>query len=185
MPKRKPYPRPAKPKESGAHLKTIEGIIQVTARGVGYMPYEGHDDIEMPKEELGTALHGDHVAVKLTGLFPRPRGKVTKVVKRKREEFVGTLAQDAAGGFVVVPDDRRFYAPIRIPNGEALRLDVKVLVRLTAWEPGKAPQGIVVSILGEKGAHRVEMNSIVMEHGFRTDFTEDVEREAQQIEQAH
>ncbi len=166
--------------------KLVEGIIQITARGVGYLPFEGHDDIEIAPEGLATALNGDRVAVELTALRPRPSGKVARVLERMREEFVGTLVQDEAGAWIVKPDDRRFYAPIHVHVAEdERRAGQKVFVRLLNWLPGKLPEGKILSVLGEKGAHRVEMNAIVLEHGFRTDYPEDVRKEAQNIEKNH
>ncbi|HEY4510975.1 MAG TPA: ribonuclease R [Candidatus Paceibacterota bacterium] len=178
---------PARPVSHGVRLKSTEGIIQLTARGMGYVPYEGHEDIEIEKENLGTALNGDRVSIVLTGLKPRPRGKVSEVLERKREEFVGTLGKTSDGGWILVPDDRRFYTPIRIIQSDTsvLKPNIKALVRLAKWAEGGQPEGVVISALGEKGTHRVEMNSIVLEHGFRTDYPAEVNREAQVIEKEH
>src|SRR5258708_7303261 len=105
-----------------ASNKKTTGIIQITRRGTGYLPWENHEDIEISTENLGGALNGDEVEVEITGMkLPvgrkalnaalRPHGKVIKVITSAREEFVATL-KEKAGILVAVPDDVRFYRPI-------------------------------------------------------------------------
>src|SRR3954469_14593749 len=88
------------PRAQKQEKKTVSGIIQVTRKGVAYMPMspdgpkgKQDDDIEIAPENLGGALNGDEVAVELIGLHPRPKGKVKKVESRARTEFVGTLKE--------------------------------------------------------------------------------------------
>jgi ribonuclease R len=117
----------------------------------------------------------------LTGLFPRPKGKVVQVVERSKEEFVCTL--EAKGGkLVAVPADLRFYRPIQLADASKYAGGEKVLVRLISFDGTDDPTGTIVEHLGKAGEHRVEMNAIVMEHGFSTSFPSEVEREAQAIE---
>src|SRR3989344_1275412 len=84
-----------------APVKYVKGIIQLTRKATGYLPWSIDEknprrdadaaDIEIRTENLGGALNGDEVEVKLTGLFPRQRGTVTKVLSRAKTEFVGTI----------------------------------------------------------------------------------------------
>ena len=58
----------------------------------------------------------------------------------------------------------------------------KVLAKIIKWDnPMKVPEGEVVKILGQKGDHNVEMESIVLEKGFDTEFPPEVEKEAEII----
>src|SRR3989344_1159503 len=110
--------------QKGAHkkeapAKLVKGIIQLTRRATGYLAWPDEpekEDIEIRTENLGGALNGDEVEVKLTGLYPRPRGAVVNVLSRAKTEFVGTLrqAQGKPGELVVVPADVKFYRPIRL-----------------------------------------------------------------------
>jgi ribonuclease R len=170
------------PRSAAGAKKPVEGIIQVTRRGVGYMPWPGQpdkEDIELETRNLGGALNGDTVAVELSGLFPRPKGKVVRIVERAKTEFVCTIADGRAK-----PDDARFYGKAieigktDIPSGQ------KVLVRLTKFD-GTAAHGEVVERIGQAGQHRTEMNAIVLEHGFSTSFPPEAEREAQELERRH
>lgn len=165
-------------RHSGASKKSISGIVQVTRKGTAYMPWESDkEDVEIFPEKLGGALNGDQVEVELLSLHPRPRGRVTKIVSRAKTEFVATVK---AG--LVIPDDARFNTPLSV--GATPPEGTKLLVELISYD-GKAAKGKIIETIGKAGEHRVEMNAIVMEHGFRTSFPPEVEKEAAELEKNH
>jgi ribonuclease R len=167
--------------------RLISGVVQVTRKGVGYVSWPEDaekEDIEVQTSDLSGALNGDTVEVELTGFFPRPKGKVKKVVARAKEEFVCTLRKDS-GRLVAVPDDVRFYRPIALANESNYAEGEKVLVRLMSFDGKTDPKGTIASHLGRAGEHRVEMNAIVLEHGFATQFPEAVEAEARELAARH
>ncbi len=165
--------------------KPVEGIIQITRKGVGYLPFEKNkEDIELETKNLLGALDGDTVLVELISLLPRPKGRVTKVVARAKEEFVATLAHKE-GVVVGVADNKKFYRPIQFTKEPQYEEGEKVLVRLLHFDGTKNPKGEIIEHLGRAGEHRVEMNAIVLEHGFRTEFPREVEREAKEAETNH
>ena len=71
-----------------------EGIIDVTSRGQGYVIVEGmQEDVFIKQGNLNRALNGDKVEVYI---FKRRKGgklegEITRVIERKRTEFVGTI----------------------------------------------------------------------------------------------
>ncbi len=167
-------------RHSGASKKSISGIVEVTRKGTGYMAWPDDaekEDIEIFPEKLNGALNGDQVEVELLSIHPRPRGRVTKVVERAKTEFVATIR----GGFAV-PADARFSQPITLNTTP--EEGSKVLVKLISFD-GKVAKGEVLEVIGKAGEHRVEMNAIVMEHGFKTSFSPEVEKEAEDLERRH
>ena len=168
MPKNKPK----------TEKKLLSGIVEVTRKGTGYLPWtDDKEDIEIFPEKLSGALNGDQVEVEILSLFPRPRGRVAKVVSRAKTEFVCTVK-----GGLVIPDDQRFNIPINV--GAAQAEGTKLLVELISYD-GKVAKGKVLETIGKAGEHRTEMNAIVLEHGFRTSFSAEVEKEATELEKNH
>jgi ribonuclease R len=165
--------------------KRIVGIMQITRRGVGYVSWDtDKEDIEIRTEDLSGALNGDTVEVELDSLYPRPKGKVVSIASRAKEVFVATL-QKKAGVLLAIPDDKKFYRPITLSTIPPYDEGEKVLVHLISFTGIEDPVGTVIEHLGRAGEHRVEMNAIVLAHGFRTEFPEDVAREARDMEQNH
>lgn len=165
------------------------GKISITSKGVGYVSQAGApedaDDIEIAPQDVNTALHGDDVEF---SLLPKQKGKrqsgeITKIIRRAKMRFVGTLTQ-TDGTLFLEPDDRRMYVDILIANPPAsAREGMKALVELLPWSnPKKPPQGTIIEIIGKKGDHDTEMHSIVLEKGFDTRFPPLVEREAEHID---
>lgn len=174
--------------------KTVPGIIQITRKAVGYVPWppsaeatkgtKEREDIEVAKDHLGGALDGDQVEIAISGLFPRPTGKVVAVVERAKTEFVATLTKNN-GAWVGTPASQKFYRPIRLSGDVQAEEGSKVLVKLISFTGKEDPLGEVIEVIGTAGEHRVEMNAIVLEHGFRVAFSADVASEAKQIEHDH
>lgn len=138
------------------------------------------EDIEIALGDLHGALNGDTVQVAVHTLFPRPKGKVMQIVSRAKKEFVCTVRQGVA-----VPADTKFYRPIRLQGAQKAAEGSKVLVRLISFTGKDDPRGEIIETIGIAGEHRVEMNAIVLEHGFSTTFPEPVLQEAKEIEENH
>ena len=176
-------------KNTGKYKKTrrnVQGIISISRRGTGYVRSSHYDeDIEIRRESLNTALNGDLVDIVIVKKNDRGRlqGEVTSIIERSRNEFVGVIEHERGSCFVV-PDDKRMYADILIPEEKAQQLETgtKVRVKLALWnDPKKAPEGEILEVLGPKGDNNVEMSAIVFEHGFQISFPQEVEKEAEAL----
>ncbi len=175
-------------KEGGALI----GTISVNTKGVGFFDIETEgksrsqvraDSIEIQPEHLGRAFHGDIVEISFLGqkIKNREQGKVEKIVKRFRDEFVGTVEiQD--GKTFVMPDDKRMYVDIFLSPDVPVTTGQKVLVKIADWE---TLEGKVLKVIGEKGENNAEMESIVLEKGFRIEFPHAVELEAEKIKKEY
>lgn len=187
-----PPKRDSRPGTPEAQKKHVRGIVQVTRKGVGYLPWPNEpekEDIEIDTKGLAGALNGDEVEVEVVG-FAQPRGfkgkpapktkrfagRVINIVERAKTEFVATII-----GGKAIAADQKFYAPIQVAGGDE---GSKVLVRLTSFD-GTTAMGEIVETLGRAGEHRVEMNAIVVEKGFKTEFPPEAELEAENYEKNH
>ena len=169
-------------------MKNIRGIISTTGKGVGYINDEKNpfpEDIEIQTGFLNTALNGDEVEVILHPHTKgtRQSGEVVKIIKRAKDTFVGVLECSKNLCFLVA-DDRKMYVDIFVQKGNnEIKTGVKAQVKIIKWDKSqKNPQGEILKILGEKGEHNVEMESIVLEKGFDIKFPAEVEKDAEKIE---
>lgn len=166
-------------------ISSIEGAITVSKRGIGYVSNEAfEEDIEILNNYINTALNKDIVEIilhpKVEG--ERLHGEVVKIVKRAKMKFVGTIEKQD-GLFFLAPDDQRMYMDIFLSPNKEIKEGMKVLAEITHWnDPKKNPEGRALQVLGKKGEHNTEMQSIVLEHGFETSFPADVEKTAKEIE---
>ena len=63
-----------------------------------------------------------------------------------------------------------WHAQVQPGDPDAAAVNPKVVVHLESFGGTKEPVGTIVEHLGKAGEHRVEMNAIVLEHGFRMQF---------------
>ncbi len=165
-----------KPCKDGSD-KIVQGTLDLTRSGRGFLIVEGQeDDILIEPENIRNALDGDIVRVKLCpGSNGRTKGKVTEVVHRKRNEFIGRFQKNDGFGFVVCNNDRNI-PDIYIPrehfnNAEDGNL---VVVRMTRWEKqDKRPVGVIVTALSDDDAADAEMKNILLENGFPLEFSDE------------
>jgi ribonuclease R/exosome complex exonuclease DIS3/RRP44 len=163
------------------------GTVDITGRGNAYIVIEGmDDDVFVPFNKLKKAFHKDTVEVYI---FPRRNGKklegeITKVVERKKMEFVGIVDMQKTFAFVR-PSDFRMYTDIFVSQdkiGKATDGD-KVIVEITEWPDGRdSPFGRVTEVLGKPGEHDTEIHSILAEYGLPYSFPLEVERYADQLD---
>lgn len=166
------------------HMKkdTFIGPISINTKGVGFFDIEPEnknkkDSLEIQPQFVNKAFHGDVVEIKVTGekIKNREQAQVIKVIKRAKEEFVGVVEKQDEKTFVV-PDDKRLYVDIFLSPTEKVVEGSKVLVKIVDWD---TLQGKILKVIGKKGENNTEMESIVLEKGFRIEFPHDVEVEAE------
>jgi ribonuclease R/exosome complex exonuclease DIS3/RRP44 len=162
-------------------------VIDMTTKGYAYaMVDELEDDVFISPRDLNTAFNGDEVEIYI---YNRKRnkkseGEVTKILKRKRTEFVGVLDMQKDFGFVVIGDPK-MYTDIFVQKnkmGEAKDGD-KVVVELEEWpEKADSPFGKIIQVLGTPGEHHTEIHSILAQYGLPHEFPKEIEEFANQID---
>ena len=163
------------------------GTMDLTGKGEGYVLVDDlDDDIYIKHKNLNKALHGDVVEVYV---FKRRKGgrlegEVSKILQRKRTEFVGTIQVSEKFAFVET-SGYNMYTDIFIPKskiGKAGNGD-KVLVKIEGWEThSESPVGSVVKVLGKPGEHHTEIHAILAQYGLPYEFPSEVEDYANSID---
>lgn len=166
--------------------KTLRGVIKVTAKPMGFVVLPDSDrsqDIVVFEEALNCALDKDEVEVEVIGQDrDRKKGRVINIIKRNKIDFVGTF-EKFGNSVVFVPDDFKFYKKIELQNlSQNANPGEKALVKMLPWKnPNLNPKGEILKVIGKKGEHETEMQSIILDKGIVYDFPEDVEKEAQKV----
>ncbi len=165
--------------------KFLTGKLDVAASGVGYVMVEGQDkDIFIRRKDINTAMNGDIVSIEVTKFNKnKPEGIILDVVERNQTEFLGKFQQSENFAFVV-PFSHSVKFDIYIPealyngakNGDTVRARVK-----TWKDQGKNPIGKITEILENVNSNEIEMQSILLENGFRLNFPYGYENELEKL----
>ncbi len=183
MKKKKPETRPQ---------TRIKGVLKTTSKGTGFLETDlFEEDVEIPAQFLNTALNNDEVEIALLPKIAgrRQAGEVIQIIKRNKIRFVGLIEKNKGSAFLV-PDDRKMYTNILIPFSDNLFKKLtsghKALVTMTRWDdPKKTPEGKVVKVLGKKGDHEVEIQSILLEQSIDSTFPQHIKKEAEEIKKGY
>jgi ribonuclease R len=163
---------------------TIEGTIQITRFGRGFLIVDGNpNDIPIPKGETGTALWGDRVEVVMASHARKPKGRVVSIVKRARKQYVGIMEMGRRTNFAI-PTDQKIHIDFFIPeeNLNGAEQGQKVVIEIESWDDaGDSPIGRIVEVLGQPGDNNVEMHAILVEFGLPYAFDDEVLSDADKI----
>ncbi|MGV3632132.1 MAG: ribonuclease R [Bacteroidota bacterium] len=165
------------------NMDYIEGEIQLTARGAGFLLNED-GDIYIAPNHTNQAMNGDRVRVAITRKgTSRTEGKVVEIIERDRTQFVGTIDLHPKFAFFI-PDNQRsgvdIYIPIEKLNGA--RNKDRVLAKITVWpKSAESPYGEVIEVLNSKTPNDNEMLSILCNQGLEIKFPQEVIAAAENV----
>jgi len=164
---------------AGARGAEREGLLSVHPRGFGFVaslaPGAVGDDVFVPPEALGGAMHGDRVLVRVRARSARgAEGAVVQVIERGVKRVAGTLRRKGKSAWLE-PDDTRVRGPIvlprpadsRGPEGNSGSDGDAVVVAITRWPESydETPEGRIETVLGRPGELSVEVAKILVLEG--------------------
>lgn len=166
-------------------MNLLRGKLQAHAKGFGFLIPDDrdHPDVYIHANDMGTAMNGDIVLVRINSKSPsggRMEGEVVRVVTRGNTQIVGLFQSHEEYAFVI-PDDKRVVRDIFIPKGSfgGAMDGHKVVVKIVSYPEGRAAaQGEVIEILGHKNDPGVDILSIIRKHGLPESFPDEVMDEA-------
>ena len=169
----------------GAGIPEIIGDLHVNTQGYGFVRPEKGESVFVSQKNMGQALNGDRVKVKLyaTSTGKSPEGRIIEVLQRAQEVLVGTFHWGKKYGYMI-PDDVKIQRDLVIAPGDELEaLDgQKVVCRIEHWEhEGLNPGGKVVEVLGWPNDPGVDILSIIHRHQLPLAFPETVQQQAEAI----
>ncbi len=190
-------------------VNLMVGTLKCSPRGYGFvipLRDEGND-VHVGEEEMGEAMHGDTVVVRLPkataarisghgrgrgrgrrwgrGRRRSESGQIVNVLEHVNETIIGTLKKTKRLGYVA-PGNPCLFRDIYVADDDTAGAKVghKVIVKVTQW-PSRhlAPEGMVVEVLGEDGDPAVDVLSIIYQFQLPHRFKPDVVDEANLISQ--
>lgn len=153
-----------------------------------YIVVEGEDkDIYVKSRDLASAVHGDIVELSIfsSRKGASPEGKVTKIVERSRNRFVGRIEVSPNYSFIV-PDFKKIYQDFFVyqENINNAETNDKVVFEVTKWASGdRNPEAKVIEILGKTGENEAEIHSIMAEFDLPFRFDPNVLKESEDIKE--
>jgi ribonuclease R len=182
MARRKPEnSRSSRP--SRAPSRTFEGLLNMNPRGFGFVGGgAGQDDVYVPPDAIGGALHGDRVLVGVMAQSERGlEGRIEKVVKRRSPRVAGVLRKRGKSAWLE-PDDSRLRGPIVVSDPDKQGKDgdaaVVTITRFPDFQD-ENPEGELVSVLGPPGEPNVEIAKILVREDVRESHSDGALREAE------
>ncbi len=170
----------------------ITGVFRRNQDGNGYVRPStatreaGRDlDIFIHQSKAGDAATGDLVFVRVKKEYQhrgKPEGIILDIIERETNRFVGVYSESDGQGFVEV-DGGVFTHPIAVgdPGAKNARPKDKVVFEMMRFpSPVHPGEGVIIEVLGPRGAPGVDTLSIIHEFRLPGEFDEAVLEEARE-----
>jgi len=149
------------------------GTLQQHPRGFGFVLIsEKHDrapdlhrDVYVAASQLGEAMHGDQVLVRLldSSTTSRPEGSIIHVMERGPDTIAGFFKREKRGAFVY-PEDIRYPFIIQVDPDYNATIDngTVVIVRIhPSKQAGRTIHGTIIEVLGSADNIDVQMRLVI------------------------
>lgn len=159
------------------------GTMLANKKGFGFVDIEGEEDVYINAANMNNAIHGDKVVVEITSKKGYDlEGRIVKIVERKLKNMVGEYYEENHKGHIRLDDPK---VKIDIEIDKELSLGAveghKVLVKTLNKLKNNTYKGQVLKILGHKNDPGVDILSIVNKYGINDVFSEEIEKELENI----
>ncbi|MFT4004958.1 MAG: ribonuclease R, partial [Lacrimispora sp.] len=168
-------------------IGSVAGIFSGHPKGFGFVAVEEQEqDIFIPEEKTGGALHGDTVLISVEskpGNGKRAEGSVIRVLEHANEQVIGFYQKNKNFGFVI-PDNQKISKDIFIPQGKDMGAVTghKVVVKVTDFGgPEHKPEGVVTEIIGHVNDPGTDILSIVRAYGLPEEFPDSVMKQVEKV----
>ncbi|MDB4935895.1 MAG: 3-to-5 exoribonuclease RNase [Labilithrix sp.] len=156
-----------------------EGFLKVNPRGFGFVssPTASGDDVYISPENLGGAMHGDHVVIDIVARGSRgPEGTIVEIKARGSQRVSGILRRRGKSAWVEL-DDPRMKGPVVLTSeidktsaegeGNSGKDGQVVVVQITRFPEtnDENPEGKLLAVLGAPGELSVETRKVILIHG--------------------
>ncbi len=168
----------------GKQADLVTGPLRMVRNGAGNVTdRESGRTIWIESEDLGVALPGDIVTIRLYRSGGESKGKVIKIVERSPRDIVGTLF--STGRFLyVVPLNPVYRKDFYVPAANGAKPGDRVVVRFTGWENRYvAPEGEIVDVIGPADQPSLDTLVVMKQYDLPEAFPAEVIEEAEKVAQ--
>ncbi|MDY5020908.1 MAG: ribonuclease R [Blautia sp.] len=164
-----------------------EGTFIGNHKGFGFVELEEEeDDIFIPADATGTAMHQDKVQVLLKKREQRGKrkeGSVIRILERANQEIVGTFQRERDYGFIIC-DNQKFSKDVYVSpkNSKGVRDGDKVVAEILDYGDDRhKPEGRIKENLGSMNAPGTDILAIVKSYNIPSEFPVKVMNQAARV----
>ncbi len=162
------------------------GILDIHARGFGFVNTSDGRKIFIHGDNLGNACHGDTVSIRILRKKKgdNPEGFVRRVVSRNRSEFVCIFRQ-VKGYSLGIPETAQLRKDVVITefNGFKPEDGSMISVEITDWkDDSRRPEGRITRLIGSRNTKEFDAVLVANQYGIPDRFPDDVLKQTEGIE---
>ena len=165
-----------------------EGVIHVNPKGFGFVTPDDQEtypeDVFIPKHQKGGAVDGDRVEVAVSPhqkANKGPEGVVTSILKRAKEQLVGTVWSISQKGnltLYIQSLGKAKTALVHKPPQQKYQIGDRLRLNVEDWGDEKDPAlCTILEKLGTIDEAKTDIPAAILDFGIRKDFPKEVHRQ--------
>lgn len=167
-------------------IDEITGILDIHARGFGFVNTSDGRKIFIHGDDLGNACHGDTVSVRILRKQKgdNPEGFIRRVVNRGRSEFV-CIFREVKGYSLGIPETAQLRKDVVISdfNGFEPEDGSMISVEITDWkDSSRRPEGRITRLIGSRNTKEFDAVLVANQFGIPDRFPAEVLEQTDEIE---
>jgi ribonuclease R len=166
-----------------AMTSKITGRFRANPKGFGFiipLQSNANGDLFVPASNTAGAMTGDIVEASAVRQGMRDgkiryTGRVTNILERANDRFVGTLMKGEAGWYVQ-PDGNGFTEQITVDDvtAKGAKAKDKVVVEILSYPSERhLARGVILKVLGRAGQYEAEIASVIEQFRLPGEFEQD------------
>ena len=174
----------------------MTGELHMARNGAGFLVDPRTNEATwIEREDLGTALVGDTVTIKVKPPRPvrgfrgeapargksGPEGRIIRIEARAPRAIVGTLI--SVGRFIrVQPLSPTYRQEFLVPTAAGAKVGDRVVMRFVRWEnPRLAPEGEITDVIGPADDPSLDTRAVMEQYDLPAEFPPEVLAEAERV----
>lgn len=165
------------------------GKFVVSKSGTGFVEVEGQEiDVRINPFDFNTAMHGDHVEVRIvkeSATTGRQEGVVAKVLERKTKTLIGTIEHSGTFAFCI-PNNKSIKTDffIALSDLKGAKDGDKVMIGDFVFnDKNKSPNARVLEIITGIRVNDIAMKELLLDAGFALEFSPEAIEELKKIKE--
>ncbi len=155
----------------------VTGNVIANPKGFGFIQLSDMPDLFLHEKQMRLVFHGDTVKATATDYRGKAEGRISEVIARKQNEFIGTLAQDGDGFYYANLDGVNQHQPITLDSAQVTALGLKVATPIKVAlvdfpDYAHYATGNILKVLDNHNDRELIIETTVYNHNIPTEFSE-------------
>lgn len=168
--------------------QTLTGRVLANAKGFGFIVLNDMPDLFLHEKQMRLVFDGDIVEARATDYRGKAEGRITQVIKRHQDEFIGTLQIDEDGYYYANLTGNHAHQPISLDakdvSDKNISIDTPIKVKIQDFPDFENyATGYIVEVLDNHNDRELIIQTTLHNYAIPYEFSLETLKQAQSFDE--